>query len=194
MTDAADTRVDAALLRRVASHDQAALGEIYDRHARVLFGLICRIVHDRAEAEDVLQEVFVRIWERAGTYAPDAGSPIGWMVRVARNRAIDRLRARAARPDLTGDAVPELAAEGTPEATVVLGERARVVTAALAELPPEQRRLIEQAYFGGDSQSELAARFGIPLGTVKTRVRAGMQALRDALRRRGLESGHAPQP
>src|SRR5712692_7870455 len=90
--------VDLALLERIARRDGSAIGELYDRHARVLFAVVCRIVRDEGEAEDVLQEAFLRVWQKAGTYDPVLGTPAAWLIRIARNRAIDRLRARQARP------------------------------------------------------------------------------------------------
>jgi RNA polymerase sigma-70 factor (ECF subfamily) len=175
-----DAVVDAALLARIAERDPAAISSLYDRHARMLYSLIVRILRDRAEAEDVLQDVFVRAWTRVETYNRDLGSPLAWLIRIARNRAIDRLRARDVR-ERSAEDVPKPEPIETPEASAALSERQRAVKRALDVLTPEQRRLIETAYFRGLSQSELAAEFGLPLGTVKTRIRTGMQALRRAL-------------
>jgi len=154
------------------ARDAGSVSALYDRHARLLFNLILRILRDRADAEDVLQEVFVAVWTRAESYDSTLGPPAAWLVRIARNRAIDRYRANAARgrlADASQNAAP-VPASG-PE------ERHDVVR-ALGVLPPEQRVLVEQAYFMGLTHSELAARFGLPLGTVKTRVRSGLLALR----------------
>jgi RNA polymerase sigma-70 factor, ECF subfamily len=175
-----ETRADAALIDRVVARDPAAIAELYDRHNRLLFGLILRIVKERGEAEDVLQEVFLSVWTRAGTYKPALGSPVAWLVGIARNRAIDRLRANGVRLNAVEAAPPDAPAHG-PESQVVLAERQRDVTRALDALPAEQRILIESAYYLGLTHSELAARFGLPLGTVKTRVRTGMLALRQQL-------------
>jgi RNA polymerase sigma-70 factor, ECF subfamily len=181
--------IDFDLLRRIVTRDTAALAELYDRHSRLLFGLILRIVRNRAEGEEVLQEAFVRIWTRAELYDPRLGSPTAWLVRLARNCAIDRIRARAIRdtagkPDLN-ESVADSAASATdirtPEAVVLDAERRGTVMDALAGLPAEQRRLIEAAFFDGHTHSELAKRFGLPLGTVKTRIRAGMIAMRQRL-------------
>ena len=180
---------DLSLLQRIAARDTAALAELYDRHSRLLFGLILRIVRDRGEAEDLLQEAFVRVWTRAETYDAQAGGPLQWIVRVARNCAIDRLRARRVRAAVDAPAIDvaavEVAAPGTgiqtPEATVLMGEQRRTLTDALAGLPADQRQLIEAAFFEGYSHSELADRFALPLGTVKTRIRAGMMAMRKRL-------------
>ena len=191
MKELLDTRVmhasdptDVRLLQRIAARDTGALAELYDRHSRLLFGLILRIVRDRAEAEEILQEAFVRVWTRAETYDAQVGGPRPWIVRVARNCAIDRLRARRVRVPV--DAIDLAAVEAavpatgiqTPEAAVLDAERRRTLTDALAGLPAEPRRLIEAAFFEGYTHSELAQRFGLPLGTVKTRIRAGMIAMR----------------
>ncbi len=180
---------DVSLLQRIAARDAAALAELYDRQSRLLFGLILRIVRDRGEAEEILQEAFVRVWTRAETYDARAGGPLPWIVRVARNCAIDRLRARRAHVTVDGPAVDLAAVEAvapatgiqTPEAAVLVAERRRTLTDALAGLPAEQGQLIEAAFFEGYTHSELAQRFGLPLGTVKTRIRAGMIAMRKKL-------------
>jgi len=180
---------DLSLLQRIAARDTAALAELYDRHSRLLLGLILRIVRDRGEAEDLLQEAFVRVWTRAATYDAMVGGPLPWLVRVARNCAIDRLRARRVRATIDAPAIDVAAVEAataatgiqTPEATVLLAERRQTLTDALAGLPADQRQLVEAAFFEGYTHSELAHRFKLPLGTVKTRIRAGMIAMRKRL-------------
>ncbi len=172
------SRADIALLDRIVARDQDALGELYDGHSRLLFGLILRILGDRAESEDVLQETFVQIWLRAETYRPSLGSPAGWLVGIARHRAIDRLRARGP-ARVTVQLEPEALA--TPAETAAhpdFGERAAIAR-ALRALPAEQRVLIEHAFFLGFTHSELAERTGLPLGTIKTRIRAGIRTLRE---------------
>ena len=175
-----DTRTDIALLDRIVARDEQAVAELYDRHHRLLFGLILRILRDRSEAEEVLQEVFVLVWTRAETYNVALGSPAAWLVRIARNRGIDRLRANSVRVR-AAESVPLPAAAESPEASAALSEQQRAVACALQSLPADQRLLIEQAYFLGLTQSELAERFNLPLGTVKTRIRTGMIALRERL-------------
>ena len=185
----ASDSTDLSLLQRIAARDTAALAELYDRHNRLLFGLILRIVRDRGEAEEILQEVFVRVWTRAETYDAQMGGPLTWIVRVARNCAIDRLRARRVRATMDAQAIDFAAVEAaapatgiqTPEAAVLIAERRRTLTDALAGLPAEQRQLIEAAFFEGYTHSELAQRYGLPLGTVKTRIRTGMLAMRKRL-------------
>jgi RNA polymerase sigma-70 factor (ECF subfamily) len=175
-----DTRTDIALLDRIVARDEQAVAELYDRHHRLLFGLILRILRDRSEAEEILQEVFVLVWTRAETYNVALGSPAAWLVRIARNRGIDRLRANNVRARAVEAAPLPVAAE-SPETRAALSEQQRAVACALESLPQDQRVLIEQAYFLGLTQSELAERFKLPLGTVKTRIRTGMIALREQL-------------
>lgn len=175
------TAADIALIARIARREAAAIAELYDRHNRLVFGLILRILRDRGEAEEVLQEVFVSVWNKADSYNATLGAPLAWLVRIARNRAIDRLRALAVRAEAVEVGAPEPIRLDSPETHVVQRERQQVVARALAALPPEQRGLIEQAYFEGLTQSELAARLSLPLGTVKTRIRAGMTKLREQL-------------
>jgi RNA polymerase sigma-70 factor (ECF subfamily) len=175
-----DARADIALLNRVIARDGRAIGELYDRHSRLLYGLILRILRDRGEAEEVLQEVFVQVWTRADTYNVELGAPIAWLVRIARNRAIDQLRTNSVRAR-TLEATPLPPPVETPETRAVMSEQQRAVARALDTLPSEQRELIEHAYFQGLTQSELAERFHLPLGTVKTRVRTGMMTLRREL-------------
>ncbi|MQA29727.1 MAG: sigma-70 family RNA polymerase sigma factor [Luteitalea sp.] len=170
-----EVNADVALLDRVIARDPNALGELYDKHSRLLFGLILRILRNRDESEEVLQEVFVQTWTRASTYNSALGSPAGWLVRIARNRAIDRLRANTAR-FRTSEALSAPAKTPGPQAS--LGEQRLDIQRALDALPPEQRDLIEHAYFLGFSHSELADRFSLPLGTVKTRIRTGLRAVR----------------
>jgi RNA polymerase sigma-70 factor (ECF subfamily) len=175
-----DAHDDIALIERIVARDERAVADLYDRHCRLLYGLILRILRDRAEAEEVLQEVFVLVWTRAETYNVALGPPAAWLVRVARNRAIDRLRANTVRLRAV-ESAPEPVAAESPESRASLSEQQRAVAKALDTLPPEQRVLIEQAYFLGLTQSELAARFKLPLGTVKTRIRTAMLALREQL-------------
>jgi RNA polymerase sigma-70 factor, ECF subfamily len=170
-----EVHADVALLDRVIARDPNALGELYDKHSRLLFGLILRILRNRDEAEEVLQEVFVQTWTRASTYNAALGSPAGWLVRIARNRAIDRLRANTVR-FRTFEAQPP--PTETPEAQASSGEQQLDIQRALDTLTSEQRNLIEHAYFLGFSHSELADRFSLPLGTVKTRIRSALQAVR----------------
>jgi RNA polymerase sigma-70 factor (ECF subfamily) len=188
MTHASDPS-DLGLLQRIAARDTAALAELYDRHSRLVFGLVLRIIGDRGEAEEILQEAFVRVWTRADRYEAQMGGPLPWIVRVARNCAIDRLRARRVRAAVHTPAVDGAAVEAArpatgiqdPEAAVLDAERKQTLTVALAGLPAAQRQLIEAAFFEGYTHSELAQHFRLPLGTVKTRIRAGLLAMRQSL-------------
>jgi RNA polymerase sigma-70 factor (ECF subfamily) len=174
-------KIDMALIVRVNARDEQAVGELYDRYSRQLYSLIVRIVRDRGQAEDVLQDVFVALWTRVHTYDPSLGSPLGWLVRIARNRAIDRLRAAGTRTR-TAESLQVVEVDwATPEDRASAGEQGRAIARALDTLPTERRALIEDAYFLGLTHAELAARHGLPLGTVKTRIRTGLQMLRQSL-------------
>lgn len=181
---------DLELLQRIAARDHSALADLYDRHAALAYGLILRILRNPADADDVLQETFVRVWSRADTYDSRLGSPPAWLARIARNRAIDRLRAKRVRRDISvepavtpeGDAqLPEPQHHQTPDVVVQDATTSRALRAAMSLLPDAQRELIEAAFFEGYTHHELSARFNVPLGTVKTRIRTGLAAMRGRL-------------
>ena len=178
---------DSVLLERIAARDAAAVGELYDRHSRLLYGLIVRILRDRGEAEEILQEVFVLVWNRVATYNPGLGPPAAWLVGIARNRAIDRLRANSARRRAIESVRVDVESNESPETDALVGEQQRAIRQALETIPREQRDLIEDAYFFGFTHSELAERHKLPLGTVKTRIRTGLLALREQLTQIGVE-------
>ncbi|HJQ24834.1 MAG TPA: sigma-70 family RNA polymerase sigma factor [Blastocatellia bacterium] len=174
-----------ALIRRVAGGEQSALTAVYDATNRLVFGLILRVVGERATAEEVLLDVYTQVWRQAAAYDNSRGVPLAWIMTIARSRAIDRVR--AGRPDQQKkeslDAISEVTAAGiSPEEASVYSERQRLVRNALQTLTPEQREVIELAYYAGLSHSEIALKLGQPLGTVKTRTRLGMIKLRDMLR------------
>ena len=180
-----DDRADGMLLvQRVAGGDGGAVGELYDRYAPSLLAQIVAMLGDRAEAEDVLQEVFLQVWRQAGRYEPARSSVVTWLVLIARSRSIDRLRSGRAL-DRAREAVKgEIQSSHTsPEGvhTVLSSERRRRVKEELARLPSEQSEVLGMAFFGGLTQSEIAAATGIPLGTVKTRTLLAMKKLRAAL-------------
>lgn len=178
----------AELVARIARGDRDAFGRFYDAYAGLAFGLIRRVLRDNAAAEEVLQEVFWQVWRDAPDYDVRRGSPEAWLVTRARTRAIDKLRSirrmgktfvapleeAVARREATAEENPGVAAE----------ERGLIQT-ALDRLPVPQRRVIELAFFEGLTQSEIAARLGEPLGTVKTRARLGLERLRGLLRQEG---------
>jgi RNA polymerase sigma-70 factor (ECF subfamily) len=180
---------DAELLRAVARGDEAAFARVYDRYGAILLGLMLRILRSRPEAEDVLQEVFLQVWQQARTFDPARGRAFTWLATLARSRAIDRLRA----VDSRERAAQRAAEDGQPttneprawaEEEAIRAERAEAVRAALAELPEEQRQVLVLAYLDGMSQTEIAAAKNQPLGTVKTRTRTGLKRLSEALRAR----------
>ncbi len=174
----------ADLIRKMAGGNQAALGELYDQSSRLVFGLVLHIVRDHGTAEEVTLDTFHQVWRQATNFDPERGRPSTWMLTIARSRAIDRLRSTAwTRKTQTPleDAGLFLAETGTPEDDTVLSEQQRIVRTALAKLTSEQRELIEIAFFGGLTHHEIAAKLNLPLGTVKTRIRAGMSKLRELL-------------
>jgi len=175
---------DRALLRAVAAHDKEAFQQLYARHSAMLFGFALKILSDRAEAEDVLQESFIQIWKTASSFDEGRGKPLGWFIMLTRSRAIDRLRSRKTRTRLTESAAAEGAtnsADATPADDALASEDQRAVRGALNTLPLEQRVPIEMAYFKGLTQFEISQQLSQPLGTVKTRIRAGMMRLREQL-------------
>ncbi len=176
---------DEALFARIASGDAAAFAEFYDRHATLWFSIARQILVDEAEAEDVLQEACVLIWERAPSYNRALGKPLGWALTVVRNKAIDRFRV-GQRKAAVFTSMPEqpkdtLETSGVSEVSAFGLEDAGLVRRALATLARDQRHVIELAFFGGMTQSEIAERLGQPLGTIKARIRRGMLHMRDAL-------------
>ena len=171
-----------ALLKAIAGKDEKAVSQLYDRYRVVLFGLLVRILNNREEAEDVLQELFLQVWHRAGDYDPNRGRPFTWLVTLARSRAIDRLRSVASRERVATESAREVVEEVSDAvADAVRSEQRGIVTSALSQLPEEQQKALVLAYFDGLTQSEIADRLGAPLGTVKTRMRAGMMKLREVL-------------
>jgi RNA polymerase sigma-70 factor, ECF subfamily len=176
-----DARHDVGLLARISAREAEAIGELYDRHSRLLFGLILRILRNRDEAEEVLQDVFVQVWKRGDTYKAELGTPVQWLVRIARNRAIDRYRANRVRARALEATPPPSPRFHGPDTHAALTEQQRVLAQALDGLRIEERQLLEHAYFLGLTQSELAERFNLPLGTVKTRIRTALLTLRREL-------------
>jgi len=176
---------EAELLARVARGDTDAFSALYDLYAGALFGLALRILRNHTAAEEVLQDVFCQIWKKAGAYDLKLGKPLTWAVTLTRNKAVDRLRSTNRRaPSFDPGTEAEVAAENfLPEATnpVVSHETASMARAALASLPKDQLQAIEMAFFGGLTQTEIAAALNQPLGTVKALIRRGMLQLRESL-------------
>jgi len=175
---------DETLMTRVGRGDARALEEIFDRHAGVIKSVIFKIIHNEAEAEDVLMEVFFEAWNNAAKYSAEKGKALGWLVTMARRRGIDRLRKRQSYSRATERLQAEV--EHDPEAWISGHdpedgtERADIrafIRARMAELPAFQREAIEYAFFKGMSQREIAAHTGIPLGTIKTRIELGLKKL-----------------
>lgn len=172
---------DQALLERIAGRDAHALADLYDRFAPVALALAGRILGDRSEAEDVLQTVFTRVWQEAGRYDATKGSVASWLLAWIRNGSIDRLRRREALQRAALHSVDRAPAAGHDDVAVDVSEEKEKLARAVSDLPPDQRQVIELAYFEGLSQTQIAQRLGEPLGTVKTRMRLGMNKLRQAL-------------
>lgn len=173
---------DVELLKAIARKDEVALSQIYDRYRGILFGLMMRILNNREEAEDVLQEVFLQVWRRAADFDEERGRPFTWLVTLTRSRAIDRLRSLAARERVAIAGAREASDQVSDAASDAFhSERRGLVTSALAQLPEDQKRPLMLAYFEGLTQSEIASRLQTPLGTVKTRMRTGMIKLRELL-------------
>ena len=175
----------AELIRRMAAGDRQALAPFYDRYAPLAYPLVLRIVRARADAADVMQEVFWEAWQNAGGYDPQRGTPEAWILTRARSRAIDRARSVRRRSSSFVAPLDEAMAatpdEGRPDAADLVSDRGRIET-AMGSLPDAQREAIELAYWGGLTQTEIAEKLKQPLGTVKTRIRLGMARLREAHR------------
>ena len=199
--DVVASRTDAELMARVASGDNQAFAEVYDRHAGTLYGAVMRYLRDSGAAEDVVQETYLAMWARSETYSPEAGSLIGWLLTIARHRAIDRLRSASRQPATLGlaptgsdgeeDDLERLFAFGRP---VGLAETAdepsryaerrwvrTVVRTALDNMPEQERQALELAYDQELTQAEIAERLGWPIGTVKTRTRRALLRMRSML-------------
>lgn len=181
---------DRPLVERMAAGDERALGQLYDRHGGALYSLALAIVGERADAEEVVTDAFGQAWRTAVQFDPARGSVAAWLATITRTRALDLVRARgrrsraltrAALQDSQGLATPIAVAADAPDRSVERHEARRLVARSLAELTEPQRRAIELAYFGGLTHTEIAAELHEPVGTVKTRIRAGMEKLRGTL-------------
>ena len=174
----------AGLLSQIARNDEAAMAQLYDRTRHIVYGLVLRMLREQSAAEDTLQEIYLQIWRKAEAFDPARGSALSWIVTIARSRALDKLR--SSRPVLSHDNSSEEldnfhSPYPDPEHISSVSERAKIVRRSLSQLPPDQRRVIEMAFFDGLTQSEIAIQTAIPLGTVKTRIRSGMRKLQEQL-------------
>lgn len=180
----ATTAVNAIhLIQRTATQDREAFSQLYDHYSSLVFTLALRMLRVRDDAEDLLQEVFVQVWRQASGYSQERGSPEAWIVNITRSRAIDKLRSIRRREQsfvLTDNPAAAESADNV-ESNVAESEAKLAMNSALGNLPEAQRRVLELAYFEGLSQTEIAERLKEPLGTVKTRMRSGIQRLRDIL-------------
>ena len=176
-------KVQAQLLRGIANRDCDALAQFYDQTASPLFSVAVRILADTAEAEEVIQDVFVQIWEKAASFDPMLGSAFHWSLSILRHRSIDRLRSRQRRARLHDELekAQDPALENSQEQTTLDSEDTAAIRSALKELPSEQREAIEMAFFGGKTHLEIAESLNEPLGTIKARIRRGMLKLRNSL-------------
>jgi RNA polymerase sigma factor (sigma-70 family) len=176
---------DEALLALCSRADENALGELYDRYGRVAYGLALRIVRDRSLAEDAVQEGFLAVWRSAGAFLAEQGKPSTWILTLVHRRAVDLVRREERRRADPLDDTEQPTGEATDEEAWLRAQR-QVVQEALRKLPPDQREAIELAYYGGFTQSELAERLGLPLGTIKSRMFTGLKRLRELLAESGL--------
>ena len=170
-----------SLIARMTSGSEDALADLYDLTNRLVFSLALRILHDRGAAEEVTMDVFLQAWKQASSFNASRGTPLAWLMTMARTRSIDKLRSMGRsryESEELDEREPLREPSDSPEESAFLGERRAIVRAALEELSDDQRVLIEAAYFEGLTHTEIAERFKLPLGTVKTRVRSGMIILR----------------
>ena len=186
---------DERLVQRVARGDERALEQLYDRYGQAVYSLALRIVRDPETAEDLAQEVFVRLWRYAHTYEPTRGRFVGWLLGIAHNLALNEVRRWQSRPqkaelpatddERSYDLIDESADSAE---TAWQNIRRQAIVAAMQQLPAPQRQAIELAFFGGLTHLEIATRLGDPLGTIKSRIRIGMQRLKQLLLAQGIEA------
>ena len=179
----ADQTIAVNLIQKVANQDRDAFGQLYDRFSSLVFALAMRMLRVRSDAEDLLQEVFVQVWRQAQSYSVQRGSPEAWIVNIARSRAIDKIRSirRMEKSFVLTDDPARAESSENVESSAAESEARMAMNSALANLPETQRKVLELAYFDGLTQTEIANRLAEPLGTIKTRMRSGIQRLRDML-------------
>jgi RNA polymerase sigma-70 factor (ECF subfamily) len=179
---------DESLMARIQERDPQALEALYDRYSGILKSLIMGVIHNDAEADDLLQEIFMEIWNQAAHYSAQKGKPLGWIVTLTRRRSIDRLRKKQAyaraeeRLQNETEQQPEAWVHNSTEDDIEMSDNRRLILGVLQNLPPAQREAIDLAFYHGMSQREIAAKTGIPLGTIKTRLELGLKKISEALR------------
>ena len=185
---------DVQAIARIAAGDAAGLEALYDRYSTLVYSLALRIVRNTGDAEDITQEVFAQLWAHASRFDPSRGAVGAWLSVIARSRALDRLRRQAGARSTTGPEALTAIPDPAPSVEVVAASAEQVAAAreALAVLPSEQRTALELAYYEGLTQAEIAERTATPLGTVKTRIRTGLQRIRDAMSARSAPARGEP--
>jgi len=179
---------DLALTKAIQAEDPDALSQLYDRYNGILKALILRVIHNEAEADDLLQEIFMEIWNQAKNFSSQKGKPLGWMVTLARRRAIDGLRKKQAyaraeeRLQNETEQQPDAWVHNSTEEEIVLSDTRSLIRKVISGLPPAQQEAIDLAFFRGMSQREIAAKTNTPLGTVKTRLELGLKKIYDGLK------------
>ncbi len=179
---------DETLMARIQERDPEALSSLYDRYSGILKSLIMGVIHNDAEADDLLQEIYMEIWNQAAHYSAQKGKPLGWIVTLTRRRSIDRLRKKQAyaraeeRLQNETEQQPEAWVHNSTEDDIEVSDTRRLILGILKNLPPAQREAIDMAFYHGMSQREIAAKTGIPLGTIKTRLELGLKKISEALR------------
>ena len=179
---------DLELMKAIQSENPEALAQLYDRYNGILKALILRVIHNEAEADDLLQEIFMEIWNQAKNFSSQKGKPLGWMVTLARRRAIDGLRRKQAyaraeeRLQNETEQQPDAWVHNSTEEEIVLSDTRSLIRNVISGLPPAQQQAIDLAFFRGMSQREIAAKTNTPLGTVKTRLELGLKKIYDGLK------------
>src|SRR3954465_3574234 len=179
---------DLELMHGIQAEDPEALSQLYDRYNGILKALILRVIHNEAEADDLLQEIFMEIWNQAKNFSASKGKPLGWMVTLARRRAIDGLRKKQAyaraeeRLQAETEQQPDAWVNNATEAEITMGDTRHLIRKVIDSLPPPQQQAVELAFFRGMSQREIAAKTNTPLGTVKTRLELGLKKIYDGLK------------
>lgn len=179
---------DLDLMRGIQAEDPDALSQLYDRYNGILKALILRVIHNEAEADDLLQEIFMEIWNQAKNFSAQKGKPLGWMVTLARRRAIDGLRKKQAyaraeeRLQKETEQQPDAWVHNATEDEILLSDTRALIRKVIKSLPPAQQQAVDLAFFKGMSQREIAAKTNTPLGTVKTRLELGLKKIYDGLK------------